>query len=441
MVLARLKRQHSWRESARICSLGAVGTAIGSAFGGPVGGAIGGAIGSAIEGQGQGGGAAQSAGFAQTGAGAAGAAGIQRQFDITRQDLSPFRSAADPALAQFQALLGLPLGGREITQQEQGRLDQLLGQESQLRAQERDLADKVAQSGTSHFTRHFAEAFGPQLSQVRNQLAELDELRGFSPIGSGTPEAIEARRQEALGQIQESPGQQFIRKRAQRNLLQNASAIGGLGGGNVRTALVEQGAGFASQDLQNQFARLQSLISGGQQAATAGGALGAQAAQGIGQFQQAGGQARAGGILGAQQANAQQQQQFAGLGGAVAGLFNQGGFGGSFGSDPSAARSQSIQQAFAPGGLLFSDERLKTDITEISPEDCYNAVMSMSLKAWRYLEETGLDQEMHMGVMAQDAPECIKGNDVAGYSTLNLNDELTLIVGALQHAHEINKVH
>ena len=61
--------------------------------------------------------------------------------------------------------------------------------------------------------------------------------------------------QEALAALEVSPGQQFLRDRAQKNLVRNASAIGGLGGGNVRSALVQQGVGFAQQDIQNQFGR------------------------------------------------------------------------------------------------------------------------------------------------------------------------------------------
>ena len=61
--------------------------------------------------------------------------------------------------------------------------------------------------------------------------------------------------QQATQAISESPTQAFIRKRAQKNLLQNAAAIGGIGGGNVRSALGQQGAGFALQDTENQFRR------------------------------------------------------------------------------------------------------------------------------------------------------------------------------------------
>ncbi len=120
-------------------------------------------------------------------------------------------------------------------------------------------------------------------------------------LGMGNP----GDQEKAFAAFNESPGQQFIRKRAQRNLLQNSSAIGGLGGGNVRKALVEQGTGFAQQDFNNQFNRLASLTGGGQTAATNVGQFGQNAANNISNIQGNIGGARASGILGAAQARNQ----------------------------------------------------------------------------------------------------------------------------------------
>ncbi len=83
-------------------------------------------------------------------------------------------------------------------------------------------------------------------------------------LGMGTPE----QQQAAFAQFSESPGQKFMRERAEKTLLRNSAAIGGLGGGNVRSALVEQGVGFAAQDFGNQFNRLSDIRSAGQNAAT-----------------------------------------------------------------------------------------------------------------------------------------------------------------------------
>ena len=83
-------------------------------------------------------------------------------------------------------------------------------------------------------------------------------------LGLGGQEAQDA----AFNVFAESPGQRFIREQAQKSLTRNAAALGGIGGGNVRSALVEQGAGFAAQDFGNQFNRLGDIRTSGQNAAT-----------------------------------------------------------------------------------------------------------------------------------------------------------------------------
>jgi len=79
--------------------------------------------------------------------------------------------------------------------------------------------------------------------------------------------------------------------------LRNSAAIGGLGGGNVRSALVQQGVGFAQQDFQNQFGRLGQLAGQGQNAANSIGQFGANAANNISNSLMKSGEARASGII------------------------------------------------------------------------------------------------------------------------------------------------
>lgn len=84
---------------------------------------------------------------------------------------------------------------------------------------------------------------------------------------------------QAFADFQESPGQKFLRDRAEQSLLRSSAAIGGLGGGNVRSALQEQAIGLAAQDLDRQFGRLGQVTGQGlaaQQAAS--GLLGQQGA-------------------------------------------------------------------------------------------------------------------------------------------------------------------
>lgn len=132
---------------------------------------------------------------------------------------------------------------------------------------------------------------------------------------SGTlgPEA----QQQAFAAFQESPGQRFLQQRQEQALLRNQAAIGGLGGGQVRTALQQQAMGFAQQDLANQLQRLSALSSQGYGAA--GGTaqiqqdLGGQIAgtrSRIGQGLLQRGAAEASGILGEAAQHRAAQEQF-----------------------------------------------------------------------------------------------------------------------------------
>lgn len=127
--------------------------------------------------------------------------------------------------------------------------------------------------------------------------------------------------QTAFAGLNESPGQEFLRQRQQRALVRNASAIGGLGGGNVRTALQQQAVGFAQQDIENQFGRLGTLAGRGQTAATNVGQFGERAAVTGANFGVAGAEARASGIFGATEARAKGRQNTLGAVGNLIGQF------------------------------------------------------------------------------------------------------------------------
>ena len=189
--------------------------------------------------------------------------GINRRFDITQANLQPFQEAGTSALDQQRRLLGL----------------------------------------------------GSSPGGTTNESGE------FIPAGELSAQEKANQQQQAFETFNESPGQRFLRERGQRNLVRNASAIGGLGGGNVRSALVQQGVGFAQQDFQNQFSQLGQLAGQGQAATTTQGQFGAQAANQAGQFGIAGAEARASGILGQQQAESQFRGQLLGLGGQALGGF------------------------------------------------------------------------------------------------------------------------
>lgn len=72
---------------------------------------------------------------------------------------------------------------------------------------------------------------------------------------------------QAYSNFQSSPGQQFLRDRAEQALLRNSAALGGLGGGRVRQELQRQAIGEAQQDFGNAFNRIGTVAQGGLTAA------------------------------------------------------------------------------------------------------------------------------------------------------------------------------
>lgn len=167
-------------------------------------------------------------------------------------------------------------------------------------------------------------------------------------LGMGGQEA----QKQAFAAFGDSPGQRFLRERQEKALLRNASAIGGLGGGNVRTALQEQAVGLAAQDYNNQFNRLGAISSGGQAATSNLNQFGANMANNVSNSLGAMGQSRASGIqnaaaanasgiLGGQQARAQADGQ----------MFNL------------------IGQGAGAAATFFSDRRLKRDIEKVGEDE------------------------------------------------------------------------
>ena len=177
----------------------------------------------------------------------------------------------------------------------------IMGAESAERQAE--LAERGQQAAISEQRRQF-ETTRQDLQPFRQAgLSALDQQRillGLGPsdprtAGGLSPQEMQA---QAFAQLSESPGRRFLRERQERTLLRNAAAIGGLGGGNVRTALQEQAAGFAQQDIQNQFARLGQLAGQGQAATTNVGQFGQQTSANIGRALGNIGQFRAQGLAG-----------------------------------------------------------------------------------------------------------------------------------------------
>jgi hypothetical protein len=131
-------------------------------------------------------------------------------------------------------------------------------------------------------------------------------------LGLAGPEAQQA----YVAQQEQSPAFQALARQQEEAILQNASATGGLRGGNVQGALAQFRPALLNQFLEQQYGRLGGMTSLGQQSAAGVGTAGMQSATSISNLLAEGGAARAGAKLGS--ANAWQQSlslpaQFAGM--------------------------------------------------------------------------------------------------------------------------------
>jgi len=126
------------------------------------------------------------------------------------------------------------------------------------------------------------------------------------------------------------PKQQPIRLKAQQRqgenaILQNASATGGLRGGNVQAALAQFRPALLSSLIEQQYGRLGGLTAIGQNAAAGVGNAGMSTGTNIATLLGRQGQAEAGGILG------QQSALTGGINKAFGAVQGAGGFGKLFG--------------------------------------------------------------------------------------------------------------
>lgn len=145
------------------------------------------------------------------------------------------------------------------------------------------------------------DTINDQQGQVRSDFAgtvgrgESAAQQEADLLGLNGPEA------QALAQsnFSESPGQAFLRERGERALLRNSAAIGGLGGGNVRKALVDHGVGVAATQQGQHMDRLAGVARRGEFANTTRAGIGSGLASNVANLQVGKGRARAQGILNA----------------------------------------------------------------------------------------------------------------------------------------------
>ena len=126
----------------------------------------------------------------------------------------------------------------------------------------------------------------------------------------------------AIQQQEQNPLFQALAQQGENALLQNASATGGLRGGNIEGALGQFRPQLLNQFIEQQYGRLGGLASIGQNAAVGVGNAGMNAANQIGRQFNTIGSAQAGGAIGR---GAAQAGMFSGMAGPLGTLLGPGG--------------------------------------------------------------------------------------------------------------------
>jgi hypothetical protein len=136
-----------------------------------------------------------------------------------------------------------------------------------------------------------------------------------------------AKQQAAIDALQNSPQFGAMAKQGEDAILANASATGGLRGGNVQSALGQFRPQLLNQLVNQQYERLGGLSSLGQNAAAMTGNAGMHSTDAITQLLQSQGAAGAGAALAGGRANVGMINGLTGAFGQLygAGVFNQGG--------------------------------------------------------------------------------------------------------------------
>lgn len=207
----------------------------------------------------------------------------------------------------------------------------------------------AAQAGAQQQTQMAVYSAINQQANLNNALALLRPYvdAGTSAIGQQRDllglNGNEAQ-QGIINGIQNSPLFQEQIRRGETSILQNASATGGLRGGNTQAALAQFSPAMLSSEISNRFQQLGGLVNIGQNAAVGSGNAGQAATNGINSQLAQIGAAQAGSALAQGRATA---QGYNSLAGGLGMIF--GGGGGGIGGGGGLSSGYSGAGGYAPG--------------------------------------------------------------------------------------------
>lgn len=191
----------------------------------------------------------------------------------------------------------------------------VLGSRSQKKAADKasQAQQETTQASIDEQRRQFDHIQGllePYVQSGNNALTQQGDLMGLNGVQA---------QQSAIDNLNNSPFLQSAYRQAENAILQNASATGGLRGGNVQSALADNRMNMLHQAYQNQLQNLGNVVNVGQNSAVGTGNAGANFANSVSSLNQNMGQAIAGNHLAQGQARAGLWNTIGGLGTMYAG--------------------------------------------------------------------------------------------------------------------------
>jgi hypothetical protein len=193
-------------------------------------------------------------------------------------------------------------------------------------------ASKSASKKAANAQTQSAEA---GIAEQQRQFDAIQELlKPYSEAGAGALGAQQnllglngnTAQASAIQALQQSPQFTSLLQQGENSILQNASATGGLRGGNTQAALAQFSPALLAQTINDQYSRLGGITSLGQNAAAMQGNAGMQTGNNISNLLGQIGASQAGNALAQGQATAGMWNSMAGGVGTYAGM---GGFGSS----------------------------------------------------------------------------------------------------------------
>lgn len=173
------------------------------------------------------------------------------------------------------------------------------------------------------------------ISEERRQFDSIQQLLkpyvdAGKPALSGQQNLIglngNAAQQAAINEIQNSAGFQSALKMGENSILQNASATGGLRGGNTQAALAQFSPALLQTAINDRYTKLGDMTTLGQNSAVRQANAGQQSTANIVQLLQQQGAAKAGGIMAESQGQAQAVNSLMQGFGSLVGAYGGGGF-------------------------------------------------------------------------------------------------------------------